>query len=135
MCIRDSFDTEEQLPHIRFTPYLSSLLQEIVGGETNPVTKAWKIYEYITTKVMYSFMRPYFTVENISEYAAVNLKGDCGVQAILFITLCRICLLYTSKAAAPEDIPTKSPSFLASSLAVFSASSSETSITLSLIHI
>ncbi len=84
------FDTEEQLPHIRFTPYLSSLLQEIVGGETNPVTKAWKIYEYITTKVMYSFMRPYFTVENISEYAAVNLKGDCGVQAILFITLCRM---------------------------------------------
>lgn len=35
-------------------------------------------------------MREYFTISNISEYAATNLKGDCGVQAILFITLCRI---------------------------------------------
>ena len=34
-------------------------------------------------------MREYFNF-NISEYAATNLKGDCGVQAILFITLCRI---------------------------------------------
>lgn len=85
-----SFHTEEQLPHIRFTPYLRALLKEIIGEETNPVTKAWKIYSYITTKIMYSFMRPYSTVENISEYAAVNLKGDCGVQAILFITLCRM---------------------------------------------
>ena len=34
-------------------------------------------------------MRPYFTLENIPEFAAKNLKGDCGVQALLFITLCR----------------------------------------------
>ena len=25
-----------------------------------------------------------------SEYCAINLKGDCGVQALLFITLCRM---------------------------------------------
>lgn len=35
-------------------------------------------------------MRPYISILNIPEYAAYNLKGDCGVQAILFITLCRI---------------------------------------------
>ena len=34
-------------------------------------------------------MRKYFTITNIPEYAALNLKGDCGVQALLFITLCR----------------------------------------------
>jgi len=65
-------------------------LAEILAGETNPIKKARKIYDFITTKVNYSFMREYFTIENISEYAAVNLKGDCGVQAILFITLCRM---------------------------------------------
>lgn len=85
-----TFYTEEQAPHIVFTPYLKMLLEEILEGETNPIKKARKIYDYVTTHVMYSFMREYFCIENISEYAAVNLKGDCGVQALLFITLCRM---------------------------------------------
>lgn len=83
-------DLEEMLPHMAFTPYLRDLLQEIVGDETNPITKARLIFDFVTTKVNYSFVREYFTIENISEYAASNLKGDCGVQAILFITLCRM---------------------------------------------
>ncbi|MBO0472582.1 transglutaminase domain-containing protein [Enterococcus ureasiticus] len=88
--LQPEFELNEELPHIRFTPYLEQLLAEILSGETNPIKKARKIYDFITTKVNYSFMREYFTIENISEYAAVNLKGDCGVQAILFITLCRM---------------------------------------------
>lgn len=83
------FYTSELEPHIRFTPYIKELLKEITGSETNPLIKARKIYDFITTKVKYSFVREYLTIENISEYAAVNLKGDCGVQALLFITLCR----------------------------------------------
>ncbi|MEE0753269.1 transglutaminase-like domain-containing protein [Frisingicoccus sp.] len=84
------FCTNEQAPHIRFTPYLQELLKEIIGDETNPIIKARKIYDFVTTKVMYSYMREYFTIECIPEYAAINLKGDCGVQALLFITLCRM---------------------------------------------
>lgn len=83
-------DLEEVLPHMAFTPYLENLLEEILEDETNPIKQARKIFDFVTTKVNYSFMREYFTIENISEYAAVNLKGDCGVQAILFITLCRM---------------------------------------------
>lgn len=83
------FDLEEVEPHIMFTPYIKELAKEIVGEETNPLINARKIYDFITTKVMYSYMRKYFTITNIPEYAALNLKGDCGVQALLFITLCR----------------------------------------------
>ncbi|MDR2630551.1 MAG: transglutaminase-like domain-containing protein [Spirochaetaceae bacterium] len=80
----------EQLPHIRFTPYLRLLLEEILEGETAPLQRARRIYDFITTRVGYAYMREYAAIENISQYAAVNLKGDCGVQAILFITLCRM---------------------------------------------
>lgn len=80
----------EQLPHIRFTPYLKALAEEIVGDEKNPVRKAKKIYDYITTHVMYSYVRSYFTIEQQVTFTATNLKGDCGLQALLFITLCRI---------------------------------------------
>lgn len=84
------FYTEEMLPHVRFTPYMSNLAREIVGDEKNPLQKARRIYDYITQNVQYSFMREYSSFINIPEYAAYNLKGDCGVMAILFITLCRL---------------------------------------------
>ncbi|AYW47759.1 transglutaminase [Tetragenococcus osmophilus] len=77
-------------PHILFTDFLYKLLAEITSEEMNLVERAYQIYEFVTTKVNYSYMREYFTIPNISEYCAVNQKGDCGVQAILFITLCRM---------------------------------------------
>ncbi len=84
------FCIEEKAPHIVFTPYLKKLHKEIVGDETNKIIIARKIYDYITKNVYYSFLRPYITYENIPEYTAVNLKGDCGFQALTFITLCRM---------------------------------------------
>lgn len=84
------FDTEEQLPHIAFTPYLRTLTAEIVGNETNPLKKARKIYDFVTTKVVYSYMRSYISLPVIPEYCASRLRGDCGVQALTFITMCRI---------------------------------------------
>lgn len=80
----------ELLPHIRFTPYLKALAKELTEGVENPLLKARKIYDFITTHVMYSYVRSYFTLTDIPESAAVSLKGDCGVQALLFITLCRL---------------------------------------------
>ncbi|MBQ6256608.1 MAG: transglutaminase domain-containing protein, partial [Clostridia bacterium] len=85
-----TFYTEEYAPHILFTPYLNMLCAEIIGNEKNPLLKARKIYDFITTKMIYSFMRPYMTMPNVPEYGASSMKGDCGVQALLFITLCRI---------------------------------------------
>ncbi|NYB73240.1 transglutaminase domain-containing protein [Sedimentibacter hydroxybenzoicus DSM 7310] len=84
-----AFDTNEFEPQIMFTPYIKELANEIIGDETNPLIKARKIYDYITQNIKYSYMRTYSTIINIPEYCALNLKGDCGVQALLFITLCR----------------------------------------------
>lgn len=89
-CYQPTYYTEQLSPHIVFTPYLKQLAKEIIQQETNPLLKAKKIYDYITTHMTYSFVRSYFTIEHIGEYAAINLKGDCGLQALLFITLCRI---------------------------------------------
>lgn len=84
-----TFYTEEQFPHIQFTPYIKSVAKEIVGDETNPLIKARKIYDYITQNVMYSFVRPYYTITDIPTYALTGFKGDCGIQALTFIALCR----------------------------------------------
>ena len=34
-------------------------------------------------------MRPYSTYERIPDYVIANQRGDCGMQVLLFITLCR----------------------------------------------
>ena len=85
-----NFYTEEFPPHIVFNSYLRELTEEVLGDEKNPLIKARKIYDFITSKVMYSFVRPYFSITNIPTYGASSLKGDCGIQALLFITMCRI---------------------------------------------
>lgn len=81
---------EERGPHIVFTPYLRSLAAELIGDETNPLKIARIFYDYITCKLRYSYVRDYAALDSIAEYMAINHKGDCGVKAILFITLCRI---------------------------------------------
>jgi transglutaminase-like putative cysteine protease len=81
---------KEELPHIQFSPYLKSLAAELRGEETNPLLIARRFYDFITTRVDYRFVRDYACVDNLSEYCALNMKGDCGVQALLFITLCRL---------------------------------------------
>ncbi len=44
----------------------------------------------MTTKVEYRFCRDYASIDNLSEYCALERRGDCGIQSLLFITLCRI---------------------------------------------
>ena len=83
------FDLEEQPPHIAFTPYLRVLAEELTEGLTDPLAKARRFYDYVTTNVRYSYMRSYFCLESISDGCARNLVGDCGVQVLMFVTLCR----------------------------------------------
>ncbi|ACM22868.1 transglutaminase-like domain-containing protein [Thermotoga neapolitana] len=77
-------------PHIVFTPKLRWLTREVVGDEENPYLRAKRIYDWITFNVRYSYVKPYALYENITDFVVNNLKGDCGFQALLFITMCRI---------------------------------------------
>ena len=85
-----SFYTDELLPHIRFTPYLVDLAHKIKGDETNPLKIARKVYDYVTENINYSYLRDYLYIDQFPEYVLKNGKGDCGAQALTFITLCRI---------------------------------------------
>ena len=83
------FDLEEQAPHIVFTPYIKALAAELTEGVTDPMEKARRFYDFITLNMSYTFMPSYFLLENIPDTCALNYNGDCGVFALLFLTLCR----------------------------------------------
>lgn len=80
----------ERPPHISFTPALRELAERIVGNEKNPYLRARRIWDWITSNVRYTYAMDYSLYDNISEYVAAHKRGDCGMQALLFITLCRI---------------------------------------------
>lgn len=78
-----------EAPHVVFTPGIKALSAKIVGNETNPMLKAKKIYDWLSGNLLYSYAREYSTLRNISDYCRSHGYGDCGQQALLFITLCR----------------------------------------------
>lgn len=80
----------EEPPHIRFTPMLRQLAERLTHGLEAPLDKARAVYGYVTENVDYRYQPSYFQLPPIAEMAASGLRGDCGVMAILFITLCRI---------------------------------------------
>jgi transglutaminase-like putative cysteine protease len=80
----------QEAPHIVFTPELRALSDKIAGDETNSLLKAKKFYNWTADNIKYSFALEYSTIRNISEYCRSRGYGDCGQEALLFMTLCRM---------------------------------------------
>ena len=83
------FDLQEQEPHVVFTPYIKALCEELTQGITDPLKKARAFYDFITRNMKYTFMPSYIMLENMAENCARNFTGDCGIFALLFLTMCR----------------------------------------------
>lgn len=76
--------------HVAFTPEMRALSKKILGDETNPARQAKRIYDWIAEHIQYSYALEYSTIRNISDYCRDKSYGDCGQEALLFITLCRL---------------------------------------------
>jgi hypothetical protein len=77
-------------PHIRFTPELRLLAEQIAGGETNPARAARRFYGWIADHIQYSYSIEYSTVRDLAEYCRTRRYGDCGQEGMLLIALCRL---------------------------------------------
>ena len=83
------FDTGEEQPHIVFSPLIRMLAEELADGVNDPLEKARRFYDYITLHMAYTYMPEYFVLEDIPGECARSMTGDCGVFALVFVTLCR----------------------------------------------
>jgi hypothetical protein len=81
--------TAERPPHIVFTPEVKRLAAEIVGDETNPLEKARRIFRWGSANIPWCSEMEYSIIPNISAKGLTARRGDCGVQGLVFITLCR----------------------------------------------
>ena len=80
----------EVLPHISFTPELKALSEKLIGDESNPYRKAQILFEWVDNNTPWASAREYSTIQCIPQYALENGHGDCGIQTLQFMTLCRM---------------------------------------------
>ncbi|HWB54981.1 MAG TPA: transglutaminase-like domain-containing protein [Tepidisphaeraceae bacterium] len=88
----ESLQTEylaERLPHIPLTESIRKLAAEIVRGQTYPLAAARAIFRWVHENIRYCAEEEYCLISSLTEKALSSRRGDCGVQAMVFITLCR----------------------------------------------
>ncbi len=81
--------TSEREKHVLFTPEIENLSKEILGSKKDPRKIVRLFYEWIGENIPWASALEYSTIPNIPSYSIKNMKGDCGIKALLFITLCR----------------------------------------------
>jgi transglutaminase-like putative cysteine protease len=80
----------EQPPQIAFDEQMRTLSREILAGESNAYWQARRIFQWINEHIPWAGAREYSTLESLPRYALEHRQGDCGIQTMLFITLCRL---------------------------------------------
>jgi transglutaminase-like putative cysteine protease len=81
--------TAERSPHIVFTPEVKRIAAEAVGDATNPLERAQRVYRWVASHLPWCSEMEYSIIPNISAKGLAARTGDCGVQGLTFITLCR----------------------------------------------
>ena len=81
--------TAERAPHIVFTPQLREQAASIVGSEQNPLEKARRIFAWVSKNIQWCGEQEYSIIPSLSAKGIAAGHGDCGVQGMAFITLCR----------------------------------------------
>jgi transglutaminase-like putative cysteine protease len=79
----------ERPPHIIFTDDLKRVVSDTVGTETNPLVRARRIFHWIDSHITYHAENEYCLIPSLVTKGLATRRGDCGVQAMLFIAMCR----------------------------------------------
>ncbi|MCG8582471.1 MAG: transglutaminase-like domain-containing protein [Bacteroidales bacterium] len=81
--------TKEQLPHVAFSKNIKQLADSICGNKNDPVAQVRDIYYWIDENIPWAGALEYGIMPNIPEYVLKNMKGDCGMQTLLFMSMAR----------------------------------------------
>lgn len=100
----DEFDQPRE-PHIPINDEIRSLAKSIVGDETRPLERARRIFHWVCANIQYCSEMEYATIPSLTRKALESRKGDCGVQAMTFITLCRAAGVPARWQSGWESLP------------------------------
>lgn len=81
--------TIERPPHISFSDDIKALAGSLVTDRTGPFKKMEAFYRWINDNIIWTSAVEYGLMADIPAYVLKNGRGDCGMQTLLFLSLCR----------------------------------------------
>lgn len=81
--------TSEQPPHIIFSEEVKQLTDRITGMDEDPVEIVRKIYMWFKENIPWTGALEYSIMSDIPDYVIKNIRGDCGMQTFLYISMLR----------------------------------------------
>ena len=79
-----------QPPHVDSAASdIVELARRVAGDDPNPWRRARAIYEWIDTTIPWCAEMEYAVMPDIPRKVLAERRGDCGTQALLFVSLCR----------------------------------------------
>ncbi len=97
--------TAQRAPHAVFSPLVMRALEEIGPLDENPLRRARQIFRWCCAHVKYAAEVEYSTIPSLADKALETGRGDCGVQALAFITLCRAAGIPARWQSGWETLP------------------------------
>jgi transglutaminase-like putative cysteine protease len=80
---------KERKPHIVFSDRIKRISREVAGVGENPLEAAYRLWVWVDENFPWVPEHEYGDIPSLSEWALDRRCGDCGVVAMLYITLCR----------------------------------------------
>ena len=81
--------TMQQLPQISFSDKVKHLADSLVGNETKPDKVVRKLYMWFKENIPWAGALEYSIMADIPQYVIKNMRGDCGMQTLLFMSMAR----------------------------------------------
>ena len=81
--------TRERPPHIVFAPEIRRIVETEAAGVPNPLERARRLWLWVARNIPWAAEVEYSTIPSICLKGIRTRRGDCGVQGLTFITLCR----------------------------------------------
>ena len=81
--------TKEEPPHIVFSDRVMSLADSLAGPGDNSFQTVRKIYYWVNNNIPWAGALEYSIMPDIPGYVLSNMRGDCGMQTFLIMSMLR----------------------------------------------
>jgi len=81
--------TREEPPHINFNEDVRKIADSLAGDETDPYKILKKFYYWFSNNIPWAGAMEYSIMADIPAYTIKNMKGDCGMQTFLLMSMMR----------------------------------------------
>ncbi len=81
--------TREEPPHINFNEGVRQIADSLAGNETDPYKILKKFYYWFSDNIPWAAALEYSIIPDIPSYTLKNMRGDCGMQTFLLMSMLR----------------------------------------------